>query len=443
MEEIISIHIGQSGIQVGNSCWELFCLEHQIQPDCKIIQNQKNEDLKTNFFSETQSGQFVPRSVYLDLDSNSIDEVKVGSQKQLFNHEFLVSKNDEKANTFARGNYQVSSEFIEFCLDKVRRLTESCQNLQGFLIYNSAGGGTGSGFGSLLTKKIKQNYNKKSVLGFTIYPSDKTQTNEFEPYNSVLYSQNLIENGDVNLVFDNEAIYDICNMNPYISNIAYTDLNRVIAQAVSQLTCGLRFDDEQQNHLSDFEKNLIPYPKFCFMLSSYSPFIFTQQINSIQLSTQEISSFLFEPSNMMAKCNPSFGKYMAVDITYRGAGIVPKHIGQSFNSWKEKKTLQFVNWCQSYIKLKAIYNIPCIVPQSSFAYSNKSVFMVSNSTSISEVFSRINNRFDQMFTKRQFTHLYQSEGMEEGELIQAREDLALLENDYQDAAETLEFQEEN
>jgi len=27
MREIISIHIGQAGIQVGNSCWELYCLE--------------------------------------------------------------------------------------------------------------------------------------------------------------------------------------------------------------------------------------------------------------------------------------------------------------------------------------------------------------------------------------------------------------------------------
>jgi tubulin alpha len=33
MREVISIHIGQAGIQTGNSCWELYCLEHGIQPD--------------------------------------------------------------------------------------------------------------------------------------------------------------------------------------------------------------------------------------------------------------------------------------------------------------------------------------------------------------------------------------------------------------------------
>ena len=33
MREVLSIHIGQAGIQIGNACWELYCLEHGIQPD--------------------------------------------------------------------------------------------------------------------------------------------------------------------------------------------------------------------------------------------------------------------------------------------------------------------------------------------------------------------------------------------------------------------------
>lgn len=31
MRECVSLHIGQAGIQVGNACWELYCLEHGIQ----------------------------------------------------------------------------------------------------------------------------------------------------------------------------------------------------------------------------------------------------------------------------------------------------------------------------------------------------------------------------------------------------------------------------
>ena len=36
MREIISIHIGQCGSQIGMACWELYCLEHGIAPDATL-----------------------------------------------------------------------------------------------------------------------------------------------------------------------------------------------------------------------------------------------------------------------------------------------------------------------------------------------------------------------------------------------------------------------
>jgi len=41
MREVISIHIGQAGIQTGNSCWELYCLEHGIQPECVRMRTRR------------------------------------------------------------------------------------------------------------------------------------------------------------------------------------------------------------------------------------------------------------------------------------------------------------------------------------------------------------------------------------------------------------------
>ncbi len=46
-----------------------------------------------------------------------------------------------------------------------------CTGLQGFLVFNAVGGGTGSGLGSLLLERLSVDYGKKSKLGFTVYPS--------------------------------------------------------------------------------------------------------------------------------------------------------------------------------------------------------------------------------------------------------------------------------
>lgn len=65
----------------------------------------------------------------------------------------------------------VGREIVELCLDRIRKLADNCTGLQGFLVFNAVGGGTGSGLGSLLLERLSVDYGKKSKLGFTIYPS--------------------------------------------------------------------------------------------------------------------------------------------------------------------------------------------------------------------------------------------------------------------------------
>lgn len=85
MREVISIHVGQAGVQIGNACWELYCLEHGIQPDGHIPEEHNTGDNSFDtFFSETSSGKHVPRTVMVDLEPTVVDEVRTGAYRQLF-----------------------------------------------------------------------------------------------------------------------------------------------------------------------------------------------------------------------------------------------------------------------------------------------------------------------------------------------------------------------
>lgn len=73
--EIISIHVGQAGVQMGNAAWELFCIEHGVLPNGFLTHDVEicnNTDSFNTFFSETTLGKYVPRAIFVDLEPNVI-----------------------------------------------------------------------------------------------------------------------------------------------------------------------------------------------------------------------------------------------------------------------------------------------------------------------------------------------------------------------------------
>jgi tubulin alpha len=322
---------------------------------------------------------------------------------------------------------------VDLALDRIRKLADNCTGLQGFLVFNAVGGGTGSGLGSLLLERLSVDYGKKSKLGFTIYPSPQVRwgvlllcsdpvrtcwpehcvqeaplTTQMhaqvsnavvEPYNSVLSTHSLLEHTDVAIMLDNEAIYDICRRSLDIERPTYTNLNRLIAQVISSLTASLRFDGALNVDVTEFQTNLVPYPRIHFVLSSYAPIISAEKAYHEQLSVAEITNAVFEPASMMVKCDPRHGKYMACCLMYRG-DVVPKDVNAAVATIKTKRTIQFVDWCPTGFKCGINYQPPTVVPGGDLAKVQRAVCMISNSTAIGEIFSRLDHKFDLMYAKR-------------------------------------------
>ena len=104
------------------------------------------------------------------------DEVRTGTYRQLFHPEQLITGKEDAANNYARGHYTIGKEIVDLVLDRIRKLADQCTGLQGFLIFHSFGGGTGSGFTSLLMERLSVDYGKKSKLEFSVYPAPQVYT---------------------------------------------------------------------------------------------------------------------------------------------------------------------------------------------------------------------------------------------------------------------------
>lgn len=284
----------------------------------------------------------------------------------------MITGKEDASNNYARGHYTVGKEMIDQVLDKVRRVADNCAGLQGFLVFHSFGGGTGSGFGALLMERLSVDYGKKSKLEFCVYPAPQNATSVVEPYNSILTTHTTLEHSDCSFMVDNEAIYDICRRNLGIERPSYENLNRLIAQVVSSITASLRFDGSLNVDLNEFQTNLVPYPRIHFPLVAYAPVISADKASHESNSVSEITMSCFEPNNQMVKCDPRNGKYMATCLLYRG-DVVPKETHAAVATLKTKRTIQFVDWCPTGFKIGICYQPPQQVPNGDLANLDRAV----------------------------------------------------------------------
>ena len=251
-----------------------------------------------------------------------------------------------------------------------------------------------------------------------------------EPYNAILMSSGTMDHSDCAFLVDNEALYDICTRQLDMERPTYVSLNRIFSQVISALTASMRFDGSINVDLSEFQTNLVPYPRIHFPLVTYAPFQSIIKAAHEKVTVTTLTRECFERANQMLRCDPSRGKYMACCMLYRGI-IQVKEVNTSLQAIRESK-VPIVDWCPTGFKVGVNYQPPTVVPGSGLSRVNLSLCAISNSTAIAEVWSRVNYKFDLMFAKRAYAHWYLGEGMDEQEFVDSRENLASLEKDYEE-----------
>merc|ERR1712198_181954 len=161
------------------------------------------------------------------------------------------------------GHYTEGAEQIEAVMEKVRAQQEKCDASQAFSLYHSIGGGTGSGFGTLILLKIRDAFPDKITCSYSIYPSPKVSDTVVEPYNAVLSTHQLL---------DNEALMNIQhNILQAGKDADFKKMNSLIAKVSCGVTCPLRFQGSINADLRKLGTNLVPFPRLHFFMIAESP----------------------------------------------------------------------------------------------------------------------------------------------------------------------------
>ena len=374
----------------------------------------------------------------MDLEPGTMDSVRSGPFGQIFRPDNFVFGQSGAGNNWAKGHYTEGAELIDAVLDVVRKEAEGCDCLQGFTMTHSLGGGTGSGMGTLLISKIREEYPDRVMCTYSVFPSPKVSDTVVEPYNCVLSIHQLVENSDESLLLDNEALYDICFRTLKLTTPTFGDLNHLVAAVMSATTCCLRFPGQLNCDLRKLAVNMIPFPRLHFFMIGFAPLTSRGSQQYRALTVPELTQQMFDAKNMMAAADPRHGRYLTACALFRGR-MSTKEVDEQMLNVQNKNSSYFVEWIPNNLKC-AICDIP---PKG----LKMSVGFCGNSTCMQEVMKRVAEQFTSMFRRKAFLHWYTGEGMDEMEFTEAESNMNDLVSEYQQyqdasAEEEGEFEEE-
>jgi tubulin beta len=422
MREIVHIQAGQCGNQIGTKFWEVICGEHGVSPTGKYEGKSDLQLERINVYFSEATGRYVPRAVLVDLEPGTMDACRASPFGKVFRPGNFVFGQSGAGNNWAKGHYTEGAELIDSVLDVVRKEAEGCDCLQGFQITHSLGGGTGSGMGTLLISKIREEYPDRIMCTYSVFPSPKVSDTVVEPYNATLSVHQLVENADEVMVIDNEALYDICFRTLKLPTPSYGDLNHLVSMAMSGTTCCLRFPGQLNSDLRKLAVNLIPFPRLHFFMIGIAPLTSRGSLQYQALTVPELTQQMFDAKNMMCASDPRNGRYLTAAAMFRGR-IPTKQIDEQMLHIQSKQAGYFVEWIPNNIKSSV-----CDIPPDGLKMS---ATFVGNSTSIQEMFKRVSDQFTLMFRRKAFLHWYTGEGMDEMEFTEAESNINDLVAEYQ------------
>lgn len=430
--EVVTMGIGQCGIQMGLEMWKLYSKEHYITLDGRAQGEETSEDISfTTFFLENSQGQFVPRNLFFDLEPSVCDQIQNTRMKNMFDPEKTVYSAEDGANVYARGKFIASKYVHPKMFLQLRKTAESCNAMNYIHLLHSASGGTGSGYANKLCDDIVDSLGFRNTMAFTVMPSYHYQTSPVEITNTLLWmSEGLVEGSiKYNLNFDNQSMYRFIKQK---FKPTYWHVNQLISFTISGITARMRFSGDLSFDNTDLETNMIPYKSLNMLIANYAPLNFGKRAQT----TSAITNAAFNQGEFIG-CDLMASQYLCCALLYRGR-CSPLNISRTIADMK--KFCEFVPWMPTGFKVGIAAERVALPDDSPWENPARAVTKLCNHGSIAHMIKRLRERYEPTFEYKAFFHHFIGAGMEEGAFTEAMEQADLVINQY-DSALSMESQE--
>ena len=320
---ILTIEVGKTGAKMGKSLWELYSSEHCIQKDGTQslesfeFNNYNDHNLTSEvLFFHSPTGKFNPNTLFIDFDSESIDNFRRSDFGTLFQEDNFYSIGEGGA-TISHSN-EIFSQKSDEIFQKIRKIIERCDYIEGLQLLFSPNGATGSSISANIATVFKDVFPKTPIFFYKI----ANALDEVSPWNEIesqYYSiSNLFQNKSLSIYFDYKKLeqkaYDLFHNISSISLLDNSDNSKgnsnnskgnsnnskdssksgslqkepnerqkqkimgdIVAHCISSVTSTRRLSSIPRSNLY-FKRDMMPYGLSIESICAYSPIISPEYI---------------------------------------------------------------------------------------------------------------------------------------------------------------------
>lgn len=358
--EIINIHIGSAGGNIGSSFWQLIAKEHHLVTSLHLKKTQKkrgsigdddrhqvsrmlasssydvgeererqtglaSQNLSVYFFETLQ--RWIPRTIFVDSDPSArysgLFEPR-SPLKHFFRPENFIFGRTGSSGVRSRAISE-GVGITQQALNALMREMELADSPQAIQLTHHLGGGSGSGLGCILLECLRDEFGAKiPLIPTSLIPVTQDIgrcNNAVEVYNAVLSLPEIAEYSDLSFFIDNQALYDICFKLVGLNEPGWRDLNHIVGAVMCGFSSCMRFPSIHSNrptvsrlHAREMV-SVLKVPNLPFAIPGFAPL-------SNRASNAPLGAFLLSGLDSLEDEKPS------QLLRYRRAGTRMPSVGE-------------------------------------------------------------------------------------------------------------------